>query len=134
MILCRAEPKTSFRSLLNKDSKVYNRNWAAQVLFQDFQGLYPEESQRREVITRLRNMCYEHQDKMIQEAEALGFDPSEVEDKTGVGHRSDSRNGTASSARFQPTTGLGVGNGGRELVRRTTAEEIERLERKQRLL
>ena len=42
MILCRAEPQTAFRSLLNRDSKIYDRHWAAQVLFQDFEGLYPE--------------------------------------------------------------------------------------------
>ena len=132
MILCRAEPKTSFRSLLNRDSKIYNRSWAAQVLFHDFQGLYPDESKRREVIVRLRGMCYERQDEMIREAETLGLDTSDIDDKTVTG-RTDSRNGNACQARLQPATGGSPGPP-RELARRTTEEEIQRLERKQRLL
>ena len=124
MILCRAEPKTSFRSLLNRNSKTYDRSWAAQVLFHDFQGVYPDESKRRDVIIRLRSLCYEHQDEMIKEAEALGFDPSEVEDKTGMPTRADSRNGSA-----RVTSGPG-----RELVRRSTEEEEARLQRKLRVL
>ena len=128
MILCRAEPKTSFRSLLNRDSKIYNRSWAAQVLFHDFQGLYPDESKRRDVIIRLRGMCYERQDEMIREAEALGFDANEIDDKTEKAARADSRNGST-----RITGGVGAVSG-RELVRRSTEEEIQRLERKQRLL
>ena len=106
-----------------------------QDLQQELGSLGPE-ANRREVIIRLRGMCYEHQDEIIKEAEALGLDPSEVDDKTGVTGRTDSRNGNGSHARMQPSTGLGAGSPGpgRELVRRTTEEEIQRLERKQRLL
>jgi len=120
MILCRAEPKTALRSLRDEDG-IYSTKYAARVLLDSFVGLYPTTESRVKVMDMLRNCCYDKQEDIINKAMEIGYDPNELDDKTAAPSRSDSRNGT-------PVTVP------RQLVRLSTDDELERLQKKQRIL
>ena len=120
MILCRAEPKTALRSLRDEDG-IYTTKHAARVLLDSFVGLYPTTESRVKVMDMLRHCCYDKQEDIINKAMEVGFDPNELDDKTAAPSRSDSRNGTPV---FVP----------RQLVRLSTDDELERLQKKQRIL
>ena len=126
MILTRAEPGTSLRTLRD-DQGVYKKEHAAHVLLESFVALYPSRESRTAVVAKLRANCYDAQDAIIAEAQNLGLDPQQLEDKSLYcpTPRPDSRNGIITAARYAPAPI-------RELKRNTTDEEIARLEKKQK--
>ena len=127
MILTRAEPGTPFRTLRD-DQGGYSKEHAARVLLDSFKALYQTPEERSAIVAKLRANCYNAQDAIIAEAQNLGLDPQQLENKNLYcpTPRPDSRNGVITAARYVPAP--------RELKRNTTDEEIARLEKKQKLL
>jgi hypothetical protein len=139
-ILSRVQPSSALRSLKATASQPYEVQYAAEVFFESTMSIYPSVEQRNEIRELLVRHCWENQNVIVDRAISMGFNYTEVQDRAlGNGFcRQDSRNGLppTQAAAGGSRMGLPVSGApsGRVLRPMNTDEELDHLNKKQRLL
>jgi len=126
VVLCNVEPKTSMRSLRDEWG-YFTQKHATTVLSQAFFALYRDPADQNHALELVRQACISSTEGMMRKAMAMGYDAEEVED--------DGANKKAVRDASQPPgqpSNAGLA-GQRTLKQQNTDEELERLEKKERI-
>lgn len=123
-LISRAGPKMSLRTVRNEQGAFVIRD-AARILAAAATSLSATEEDKTALMQRLVVNCWEGHSVIVEEAIQAGFDPQEAEE------RAPGEGGKGQGAPRLPASQTGSV---RVLQRSTTNEEIERLERRKKLL
>ena len=132
-LLCRVQPSFVLRPLKNPSGQMYETQYAATVLSEMIPHVYKTQEDMKEMWDFLLQHCWGlDQEAIINKAETLGFDFTQVSDKLAAGPgRNDSRHGLPNSAFAPARRSCGappvLGGQARQLTRMTTDEELEYL-------
>ena len=138
-VLCRAPANTSLRTLRSASGQ-FDTSTAADVLFDNTLYIYPTDDERVEVRDFLLKHCWENQDAILERACVMGFDYSEVVDRSllqGTA-RIDSRSGQPgqfATSGHRPYGGPSASGAavGRMLRPMSVDEEMEHLIKRKKL-
>ena len=139
-LLCRVQPSFVLRPLKNPSGQMYETQYAATVLSEMIPHVYKTQEDMKEMWDFLLQHCWGlDQEAIINKAETLGFDFTQVSDKLAPGPgRNDSRQGLSNAVAAgrracggPPASGA---QGARQLVRTASDEEMEQLSKRQKVL